>query len=54
MLPFTLFPGSYVTTFPAQVEKSPSLKKRWDRKQRLVMDWVHFLAHPLYDFDQVI
>lgn len=43
-----------MTTFPAQVEQSPYLKKRWDCKQSLVMDWVHFLAHPLYDFEQVI
>lgn len=51
MLTFRLLPGSCVTTFPAQVEQSPYLKKRWDCKQRLVMDWVHFLTHPLYDFD---
>lgn len=43
-----------MTTFPEQVEQSPYLKKRWDCKQRLVMDWVHFLAHPLDDFEQVI
>lgn len=32
----------------------PLFKEEMGFKQRLVMDWVHFLTHPLYDFEQVI